>query len=385
MRTRIVVVSHEHKQPREFEEKGRKAMKAPRKPIHAVSTWLRRQPPKIKAFLAVVSGMTALVFLRLVVNDHDNLFVAAEAIHALGISVLIYKLMKEKTCAGLSLKSQELTAIFLAVRLYCSFVMEYDIHTVLDSATFGTTLWVIYMIRFQLKSSYMDDKDNFPIYYVVRPHRHFGIFLFVMSPDRKREGESQLKDEIFISMLVPCAVLSLAVHPTTQHNILNRIFWAFCVYLEAVSVLPQLRVMQNTKIVEPFTAHYVFALGVARFLSCAHWVLQVLDTRGRLLTALGYGLWPSMVLLSEIVQTFILADFCYYYVKRWVLASSADSLSYAYPLEWFKFNNMQDQPIAFTDNLKPRLSCSLRLYLGHVYCCGLRTMLKEANRELVMH
>lgn len=45
-----------------------------------------------------------------------------------------------------------------------------------------------------------------------------------------------------------------------------------------------------------------------------------MDTRGRLLTALGYGLWPSMVLLSEIVQTFILADFCYYYVKRWVLS-----------------------------------------------------------------
>ena len=29
------------------------------------------------------------------------------------------------------------------------------------------------------------------------------------------------------------------------------------------------------QIVEPFTAHYVFALGVARFLSCAHWILQV--------------------------------------------------------------------------------------------------------------
>lgn len=31
----------------------------------------------------------------------------------------------------------------------------------------------------------------------------------------------------------------------------------------------------NLQIVEPFTAHYVFALGIARFLSCAHWVLQV--------------------------------------------------------------------------------------------------------------
>ncbi|KAF5455772.1 hypothetical protein F2P56_025318, partial [Juglans regia] len=265
----------------EWERRGEESMKGGKRPIQVVATWARRQPPKIKVFLAVASAIVALVFLRMIIHDHDNLFVAAEAVHALGISVLIYKLTKEKTCAGLSLKSQELTALFLAVRLYCSFVMEFDIHTLLDSATLVTTLWVIYMIRFNLKSSYMEDKDNFKIYYVV----------------------------------IPCAVLSFLIHPTTQHHILNRIFWAFCVYLEAVSVLPQLRVMQNTKIVEPFTAHYVFALGVARFLSCAHWLLQVLDTRGRLLTALGYGLWPSMVLLSEIVQTFILADFCYYYVK----------------------------------------------------------------------
>ncbi|CAA0831185.1 ER lumen protein retaining receptor family protein [Striga hermonthica] len=256
-------------------------MKAPRRPIQAAAAWVRRQPPKVKAFLAVVSGMAALVLLRAIVHDHDNLFVAAEAVHSVGIAVLIYKLMKERTCAGLSLKSQELTAIFLAVRLYCSFVMEYDIHTVLDMATLATTLWVIYMIRFKLRSSYMEDKDNITLYYVV----------------------------------IPCAVIALLIHPSTSHNIINRIAWAFCVYLEAVSVLPQLRVMQNTKIVEPFTAHYVFALGVARFFSCAHWVLQVLDTHGHLLVALGYGLWPSMVLLSEIVQTFILADFCYYYVK----------------------------------------------------------------------
>ncbi|TYG59577.1 hypothetical protein ES288_D08G314200v1 [Gossypium darwinii] len=127
--------------------------------------WVRRQPPKVKTFLAVVSGMVALVLLRVIVNDHDNLFVAAEAVHSIGISVLIYKLTKEKTCA----------------------------------------------------------------------------------------------------------VLALCIHPTTSHNLLNRISWAFCVYLEAISVLPQLRVMQNTKIVEPFTAHYVFALGVARGIVLRFW------------------------------------------------------------------------------------------------------------------
>ncbi|CAA0223720.1 unnamed protein product [Arabidopsis thaliana] len=256
-------------------------MKAEKNPIQSVMAWIRRQPPKVKAFLGVVTAMTVLVLLRVIVHEHDNLFVASEAVHAVGIAVLIYKLTKEKTCAGISLKTQELTALFLAVRLYCSFVMEFDLHTFLDSATLVTTLWVVYMIRFKLRPTYMEDKDNFAIYFVV----------------------------------IPCDVLSFFIHPSTRHHIINRISWAFCVYLEAVSVLPQLRVMQNTKIVEPFTAHYVFALGIARFLSCAHWILQVLDTRGRLLTALGSGLWPVMVLISEIVQTFILADFCYYYVQ----------------------------------------------------------------------
>lgn len=69
--------------------------------IQTVKSWVRRQPPKVKAFLAVISGMAALVLLRAIVHDHDNLFVAAEAVHSIGISVLIYKLMKEKTCAGI--------------------------------------------------------------------------------------------------------------------------------------------------------------------------------------------------------------------------------------------------------------------------------------------
>ncbi|KAK6143422.1 hypothetical protein DH2020_023770 [Rehmannia glutinosa] len=228
-------------------------MRAPKRPIQAVSTWVRRQPPKVKAFLAVISGMAALS----IGSDEFGSLRSAD----LG--------MRQFGAFG--------------NWGFGDFVMEYDIHTLLDMATLATTLWVIYMIRFNLKSSYMEDKDNIPLYYVV----------------------------------LPCAVIALLIHPSTSHHIINRIAWAFCVYLEAVSVLPQLRVMQNTKIVEPFTAHYVFALGVARFLSCAHWVLQGIGFghRGHLLVALGYGLWPSMVLLSEIVQTFILADFCYYYVK----------------------------------------------------------------------
>ncbi|CAA2999287.1 ER lumen -retaining receptor [Olea europaea subsp. europaea] len=252
-------------------------------PLNRLFAWVRRQSMKVKIFLAVTAVVAALVALKLCVKDHSHFFVASEAIHFAGILVLIYKLTTQKTCSGLSLKTQELTAIFLAARLCCSLFMEGDIHTVLDCLTLVSTLWVIYMIRFKLKSTYIPELDNMPLYYVV----------------------------------VPSAIAAILIHPYTHHARVGRILWAFAAYLESISVLPQLRMMQNTKMIEPFTAHYVFALGVARFLGCAHWIIQVYDSAGQYLFLVGAGyIWIPMILLAEIVQTFILADFCYYYVKR---------------------------------------------------------------------
>ena len=69
-------------------------------------------------------------------------------------------------------------------------------------------------------------------------------------------------------------------------------------------------------VVERFTANYVFALGISRFLSCAHWLLSLVD-KNSFVRRLSFtsGPWPVMVILSEIVQTFVLADFCYYFVR----------------------------------------------------------------------
>ncbi len=99
--------------------------------------------------------MQALFLLWLVIENHDNLFIMAEFVHFVGIGLLTWKLLRKKNagggclntliyseaqpgagplesitadepaaeprahCAGLSLRTQELTAIFLAIRLYC--------------------------------------------------------------------------------------------------------------------------------------------------------------------------------------------------------------------------------------------------------------------------
>jgi ER lumen protein retaining receptor len=262
-------------------------------PVLTLIRWYKLRGPAEKMALWVLAGILGVVMLYFVIEDHNNLFVMAEVVHFAGIAVLLYKLFRRRNAGGLSLRSQELTALFLGIRLFCSFMMEYDIHTILDGLTFLATLVVIYLLYGPLRSSYQSEEDSVQTYYVA----------------------------------IPCVLLAFIAKPGTSHNMVYRVLWAACVYIEAVSVLPQLRMLQKAKVVEKFTAHYVFALGLSRFISCAHWILQILDGDSFLLKAIGSGLWPAMVLLSEIVQTGILADFCYYYIKSYAEGSGVIHLA----------------------------------------------------------
>ncbi|KAK8921165.1 ER lumen protein retaining receptor [Platanthera zijinensis] len=247
-----------------------------------------RQTLRKTAAIGIAAAAAVLLLLCVFINDSGYIFILSEVFHATGISVLIYKLTKDRSCAGLSLKSQELTALFLSLRLFFNYRMSFDIHGVLDIATLITTLWVIYMIRVILKSSYMEDEDSFPLKYLV----------------------------------MACALLALFAHPKSSDNLVNRLMFAFGCNLETVAIMPQLRLMHNTKIVESLAAYYVFSLGVTRFLNTAHWIIQVVSSHGTILFGLVYGIWPAVVFISEIVQTLMLGDFCYYYIKSIVKGHS---------------------------------------------------------------
>jgi hypothetical protein len=61
--------------------------------------------------------------------------------------------------------------------------------------------------------------------------------------------------------------------------------------------------------------------------------MQVYETRGMYLFLIGSGyFWFPAALLAEAVQTFILADFCYYYVKRWLNSITHDISMYSFGL-----------------------------------------------------
>ncbi|XP_059459529.1 ER lumen protein-retaining receptor-like [Corylus avellana] len=126
----------------------------------------------------------------------------------------------------------------------------------------------------------------------------------------------------FTSMqLIPCALLSLVIHPTASKNSWSGIAVAFCSYLNSISLLPQLQVIRKRESVDRVTAQYMFWLGCARLVYVENWIIEILLTRGQSVTFLGYDFvrydniwWAVMGVLSEIVNGFILADYCYYYM-----------------------------------------------------------------------
>ena len=88
-----------------------------------------RQQHLLVGSSATLSILFVYMLSRLIA---ELLFVVAECVHLGGIIGLIFSVRRRKSAAGISLKTQILTVIFLVVRFYCSLVMEKDIHTLLD-------------------------------------------------------------------------------------------------------------------------------------------------------------------------------------------------------------------------------------------------------------
>jgi ER lumen protein retaining receptor len=72
-------------------------------------------------------------------------------------------------------------------------------------------------------------------------------------------------------LLIPTVVLSLLLN---HEFAAMEILWTLSIYLESVAILPQLFMVQKTGEAESITSHYLFALGIYRFLYILNWVYR---------------------------------------------------------------------------------------------------------------
>lgn len=188
--------------------------------------------------------------------------------------VLLLKIHATKSCAGLSLKTQELYAVVFVTRyldLFSSFISVYN--TVMKLIFISSSFCIIWYMRQHriVAQTYDRDQDTFRVQF----------------------------------LLLPSFLLALAIN---QQFTAVEVLWTFSIYLEAVAILPQLVLLQRTYNVDTLTSNYVFLLGAYRTLYIFNWLY-------RFFTEPGYSQW--IVWLSGTLQTAIYCDFFYYYLVSW--------------------------------------------------------------------
>ncbi|CAL8090025.1 unnamed protein product [Calicophoron daubneyi] len=200
-----------------------------------------------------------------------NIFrVCGDSFHLIAILILLRKIWKTRSCAGLSGKSQALFALVFLTRyldLFFSFISIYN--TSMKIFFIASSCLTVYLIHFKFKATYDSNHDTFSV----------------------------------IVILIPSVLLGLiANYEFTPIEIL----WAFSIYLESVAIMPQLFMISKTGEAETITSHYLCALGLYRAFYLFNWayryyVEQYLD---------------YVAVVAGVVQTLLYCDFFYLYFTK---------------------------------------------------------------------
>lgn len=190
--------------------------------------------------------------------------------HLLAIIILLLKIWKTRSCAGISGKSQLLFAIVYTTRyldLFTNFVSLYN--SVMKVVFLGTSYGTLYLMYVKFRATYDSNHDTFRV-------------------------------EL---LLIPVAALSLLVNHEFS---VMEVLWAFSIYLEAVAILPQLFMVSKTGEAESITSHYLFALGSYRALYIVNWIYRYY----------GESFQDWIAIVAGIVQTILYCDFFYLYITK---------------------------------------------------------------------
>lgn len=190
--------------------------------------------------------------------------------HLLAIIILLVKIWKTRSCAGISGKSQILFAIVYIARyldLFTTFISVYN--SIMKIIFIGASVGTVYLIFIKFRATYDRNHDSFRIEF----------------------------------LLIPTVLLSLLInHDFTVLEVL----WTFSIYLESVAILPQLFLVSKTGEAESITSHYLFALGSYRALYLINWIYRyIMETH-----------YDLIAIIAGVIQTILYCDFFYLYITK---------------------------------------------------------------------
>lgn len=200
-----------------------------------------------------------------------NVFrLAGDLCHLAAIIILLLKIWKTRSCAGISGRSQMLFALVFITRyldLFTSFISVYN--TVMKVFFLISSMGTVYLMYVKFKATYDHNHDTFRVEFLLGP-----------------------------------AVL-LALFLNHEFSVME-VLWTFSIYLESCAILPQLFMVSKTGEAESITSHYLFALGSYRALYIVNWVYRYYAE----------SFYDIIAIVAGCVQTILYCDFFYLYITK---------------------------------------------------------------------
>lgn len=135
----------------------------------------------------------------------------------------------------------------------------------------------------------------------------------------KDTAEGENEDQVdYKYLVVPALILALLVHTGLNNNLLTDIAWSFSMYLESVSIFPQLFLFMKKKgQIESYTSHYVSLQGISRFFSLVFWFYTYEELNEEMDDSISifHSYTGYFLIASQLVQLIIMIEFYYYYIK----------------------------------------------------------------------
>jgi len=114
-------------------------------------------------------------------------------------------------------------------------------------------------------------------------------------------------------LIAPAAVVSLILHPHLNNFIPSDICWAFALYLESVTVLPQLFMFMKEGKAQSHTSHFLAAQALSRLMSFIFWASSFSELSNKNHPIKQFvGNW---VVIIQLIQLVIMGDFIYHYIR----------------------------------------------------------------------
>merc|ERR1719375_446728 len=135
-----------------------------------------------------------------------------------------------------------------------------------------------------------------------------------------RSSYQQDSDVLQVKYLIPgCCLLAILVHPEFREwTELYMFMWSTCMYMDGLALMPQVVMMSlNGKVAAPI-AHFVAATFLSRVEDFSNTILYYSKgfrhDEGGMPDSQEVGSW-RLIVLVQVVQLLLVADFMYYYLK----------------------------------------------------------------------